>query len=132
MSGVRKHMSWFAVIWVTVLIVNAVAGARIDASEHKPTWFIAGGLFAGALCALFVATYFNLVSFIGSGVAYIVLAVIVGAWFVYEGASDVSDEIRKDTSISAIVLAISVVSLLYLPAVGLGLLHGWRLFNHAS
>jgi hypothetical protein len=124
-------MSWFAAIWIAVLMVNAVAGARIDASEHRPAWFIAGGLLAGALCALFVATYFNLVSFTGSGVAYIVLAVTAGGWFVYEGASDVSGEIRKGTSISTLVLATSVVSLLYLPAAGLGLLHGWRLLNHA-
>lgn len=40
--ALENIMSWFAVVWIAALMVNAVAGARGDALEHRRCAFARG------------------------------------------------------------------------------------------
>ena len=119
-------------IWVPLWIVfigSITAGGAIDdALARKPAWYVAYGVVSGIVCALFVAVNFDLLRYGGSGLMLLGLAIAAGAWLVIEATLDIRALLRKKTSQSmATFVATIALGLLYIPALALGVMHGWRL-----
>ena len=120
-------MIW-APLWIVCIGSITAGGAIDDALARKPTWYVAWGVVSGVLCALFVAVDSDLMRYGGSGLMMLSLALASGAWLVIESMTDISALLRKKTPQSmATLVATIALGLLYVPALALGAMHGWRL-----
>ena len=117
-----------APLWILFIGSIAAGGAIDDALARKPAWYVVCGVLAGLVCALFVAVSFGFLRYEGSGLMLLGLAISAGAWLVYEVTIDIRTLLRKQTPQARATLIASIaLGLLYLPALVLGTMHGWRL-----
>lgn len=122
-------MIW-APLWIVFIGSLSLGGAIDDALARKPAWHVIYGLLAGVLCTLFVAVRFKLLEYSGSGFMLIALAVACGAWLVYEVMLDMRVALERPAPHSrATMVAAIALAVLYLPAVIIGVVHGWNLLG---
>lgn len=117
-----------APLWIFLIGSITAGGAIDDALARKPAWYVACGVLAGILCALFVAVSFDLLRYGGSGAMLLGLAIASGAWLVIEATLDIRPVLRAKTRQSmATIVATVTLGLLCFPALVLGAVHGWVL-----
>ena len=115
-------------LWIVFIGSIAAGGAIDDALARKPAWHVACGVLSGIVCALFVAVSFGLLSYGGSGLMMLGMAIAAGAWLVYETTFDIASlRRRKSPQSRATVAAPIALALLYVPALMLGVKFGWEL-----
>lgn len=120
-------MIWIP-LWIVFIGSVAAGGAIDDALARKPAWHVACGVLSGIVCALFVAVSFGLLSYSGSGLTMLGMALAAGTWLVYETTFDIESLRRRKSPQSRATLAATIaLGLLYAPALVLGVKFGWEL-----
>jgi hypothetical protein len=134
--GVRRPRQWSAMelwawLWILLIAILTLGGAVDLLRGPKPLWYAVLSAIAGAICALLVAAYFDILRYSGSAIILVLISLAAGLWFVYETVVDVREEWNAGRSNTELVVVGVGVSVVFLSAVCLGLVHAWRMLHKA-
>lgn len=109
-------MPWWSWVWVAVMLVVTVGGARLDLRDREPVWYMALGVASGLACIVFVLNFFGSLRLGNLALP----AVVTLVFLVYEAWRDVKS--NQEHTAAEKALAFVTTLALFAPAAVLGLL----------
>jgi hypothetical protein len=115
-------MPWWSWLWVVLMALLTLTGAWFDLRDREPAGRTGVGVLTGLGCILLVLSHHELVPLPEP----LAVSIVVGIGLVYEAWRDSHTPGRSEMPSTERALAIGAGLVLFLPAVGLGLLDAWN------
>ena len=123
-------MTWWAWLWIAVLVVVTAAGMWDDWNDRRPAWYVAAGGVSGAVCVVCVVAYF--VNPVGAALGNWLLSVafVSAVWIAIELTADYRSmrnaprSTEGENQVTAL-MGIGISVALFAPALVLGVIRAW-------